>query len=229
MSTHSNFIEQRLNFAKDLLRSGNINRAISICEDLLSPAAMISHGKEIFTFIADAVEKSGNIDKAEAIRIRSKELFADSSIIELEVSSTSADFAHAYVLNLFPQLMFPPDADSEIVMYDDISYSFDTIPAFDYTVVSKPLPRSEDSIRSLSALEELAKRLEHAKIPVIDEEKTIASPSFMPSIVTETMADIYEQQGAYAQAIKAYQVLARNNPDKLEYFESKISQLRLRQ
>ncbi|MGA1434441.1 MAG: hypothetical protein ACO34C_02980, partial [Candidatus Kapaibacteriota bacterium] len=77
--------------------------------------------------------------------------------------------------------------------------------------------------------EELAKRLEHAKIPVIDEERTIASPSFMPSIVTETMADIYEQQGAYAQAIKAYQVLARNNPDKLEYFESKISQLRLRQ
>ena len=75
MSTHSNFIEQRLNFAKDLLRSGNVNRAISICEELLSPAAMISHGKEIFSFIADAVEKSGNIDKAEAIRIRSKELF----------------------------------------------------------------------------------------------------------------------------------------------------------
>jgi len=47
--------------------------------------------------------------------------------------------------------------------------------------------------------------------------------------VTETMANIYEQQGAFAQAIKAYQVLARNNPEKLEYFESKIAQLRQRQ
>jgi cytochrome c-type biogenesis protein CcmH/NrfG len=51
----------------------------------------------------------------------------------------------------------------------------------------------------------------------------------MPSIVTETMANIYVQQGAFSQAIKAYQVLARNQPERLDHFEAIIADLRLRQ
>ena len=42
------------------------------------------------------------------------------------------------------------------------------------------------------------------------------------------MATVYEKQGAYTQAIKAYQILARKNPDKLMYFEEKIEFLRKR-
>jgi tetratricopeptide (TPR) repeat protein len=227
MSTHSKFVEQRLHFAKDLLRSGNVHRAISICEELLSPAAMLSHGKEIFSFIADAVEQSGNREKASNIRMRSQELFGD---VDAQSSQTlTAESAHAYLSIILPELSFPSDMEDDVIIYDDISFKYSSIPTLENPKQLVSLQRSDESKRSLTALEELAKRLEHAKIPVIEEDKTLPSPSFMPSVVTETMADIYEQQGAYAQAIKAYQVLARNNPQKLEYFESKIAQLRLRQ
>lgn len=228
MSTHSQFVEQRLHFAKDLLRSGNVHRAISVCEELLSPAAMLTHGKDIFAFIADAVEQSGNSEKASIIRLRSQELFGAAD----EQSSSdkvSAETAHAYLSFLLSDLIFPADVEDDIIIYDPISFTYPSIPTLNIPKHIESIQRSDESKRSLTALEELAKRLEHAKIPVIEEEKTLPSPSFMPSVVTETMADIYEQQGAYAQAIKAYQVLARNNPDRLEYFESKIAQLRSRQ
>jgi len=226
MSTHSKFVEQRLHFAKDLLRSGNVHRAISICEELLSPAAMLSHGREIFSFIADAVEQSGNREKASNIRMRSQELFGE---VDAQTSQTlTAESAHAYLSIILPELSFPFDMEDEVIIYDDISFKYPSIPTLENLKQLVSLQRSDESKRTLTALEELAKRLEHAKIPVIEEDKTLPSPSFMPSVVTETMADIYEQQGAFAQAIKAYQVLARNNPEKLEYFESKIAQLRLR-
>lgn len=228
MSTHSQFVEQRLHFAKDLLRSGNVHRAISVCEELLSPAAMLTHGKDIFAFIADAVEQSGNSEKASIIRLRSQELFG---AVDDQSSSdkASAETAHAYLSFILPDLMFPADVEDDIIIYDPISFTYPSILTLNIPKHIESIQRSDESMRSLTALEELAKRLEHAKIPVIEEEKTLPSPSFMPSVVTETMADIYEQQGAYAQAIKAYQVLARNNPDRLEYFESKIAQLRSRQ
>ena len=204
-----------------------MHRAISICEELLSPAAMLSHGKEIFSFIADAVEQSGNREKASNIRMRSQELFGD---VDAQSSQTlTAESAHAYLSIILPELSFPSDMEDDVIIYDDISFKYSSIPTLENPKQLVSLQRSDESKRSLTALEELAKRLEHAKIPVIEEDKTLPSPSFMPSVVTETMADIYEQQGAYAQAIKAYQVLARNNPEKLEYFESKIAQLRLRQ
>lgn len=204
-----------------------MHRAISICEELLSPAAMLSHGKEIFSFIADAVEQSGNREKASNIRMRSQELFGD---VDAQSSQTlTAESAHAYLSIILPELSFPSDMEDDVIIYDDISFKYSSIPTLENPKQLVSLQRSDESKRSLTALEELAKRLEHAKIPVIEEDKTLPSPSFMPSVVTETMADIYEQQGAYAQAIKAYQVLARNNPQKLEYFESKIAQLRLRQ
>lgn len=204
-----------------------MHRAISICEELLSPAAMLSHGREIFSFIADAVEQSGNREKASNIRMRSQELFGE---VDAQSSQTlTAESAHAYLSIILPELSFPSDMEDEVIIYDDISFKYPSIPTLENPKQLVSLQRSDESKRSLTALEELAKRLEHAKIPVIEEDKTLPSPSFMPSVVTETMADIYEQQGAYAQAIKAYQVLARNNPEKLEYFESKIAQLRLRQ
>ncbi|MBM4173225.1 MAG: hypothetical protein FJ212_02590 [Ignavibacteria bacterium] len=204
-----------------------MHRAISICEELLSPAAMLSHGKEIFSFIADAVEQSGNREKASNIRMRSQELFGE---VDAQSSQTlTAESAHAYLSIILPELSFPSDMEDEVIIYDNISFKYPSIPTLENPKQLVSLQRSDESKRSLTALEELAKRLEHAKIPVIEEDKTLPSPSFMPSVVTETMADIYEQQGAYAQAIKAYQVLARNNPEKLEYFESKIAQLRLRQ
>lgn len=224
MSNHSNFVQQRLDFAKDLLRAGNVHRAISICEDLLSPASILSHGKDIFTFIADAMERSGDITKAQLIRARSIELFSE---VEDESILTVNDIhsAEQFLSEMLPAFSYPDDTAPDFILYDELQVSYAPIPII-HTESNIQIHRSPETQRSFSALEELAKRLENATIPAIQEERTIQSPSFMPSVVTETMAEIYVQQGAYSQAIKAYQILARNAPEKREFFESKIVQLR---
>jgi tetratricopeptide (TPR) repeat protein len=45
-------------------------------------------------------------------------------------------------------------------------------------------------------------------------------------LYTDTIASIYEMQGAYAEAIKVYEILTADKPEKKDYYEKKISQLK---
>ncbi len=225
MSSFTDYTEQRLIYARDLLKSGDIQRALSICEQLLSPASIFSHGKEIFLIISDAIEKAGDFDKATLIRKRADELFPDS----IDDSIAILRSPEIVIESILPFLHFKDDVLPEPIQYDEISVVFPSFTLKEYPKQQIEITRSEESQQTLSALEELAQRLEKARIPAIEEEKTISTPSFMPSIVTETMANIYVQQGAFSQAIKAYQVLARNQPERLDHFEAIIADLRLRQ
>ncbi|MFM8569180.1 MAG: hypothetical protein ACKOB6_06225 [Candidatus Kapaibacterium sp.] len=78
-------------------------------------------------------------------------------------------------------------------------------------------------------LEELAQRLEKVRTPVTEEPDGIttrgAAEGVEPTMVTETMAKIYEQQGFTEQAIKAYRQLARVKPEKRDEFERRIAAL----
>ncbi len=76
--------------------------------------------------------------------------------------------------------------------------------------------------KMFTPLEELAQRLERARIPVIHDDSTLTENINVPEFVTDTMAEIYEKQGAYEQALKAYQILAGNKPDKLQIYKPKI-------
>ena len=225
MSSFTDYTEQRLLYARDLLKSGDIQRALSICEQLLSPASIFSHGKEIFLIISDAIEKAGDFDKATLIRKRADELFPDS----IDNSISILRSPEIVIDSILPFLHFKDDVLPEQIEYDEINVDFPSFTLKEYPKKQIEITRSEESQQTLSALEELAQRLEKARIPEIEEEKTISTPSFMPSIVTETMANIYVQQGAFSQAIKAYQVLARNQPERLDHFEAIIADLRLRQ
>jgi tetratricopeptide (TPR) repeat protein len=225
MSSFTDYTEQRLIYARDLLKSGDIQRALSICEQLLSPASIFSHGKEIFLIISDAIEKAGDFDKATLIRKRADELFPDS----IDDSIVILRSPEIVIESILPFLHFKDDVLPELIEYDEINVDFPSFTLKEYPKQQIEIIRSEESQQTLSALEELAQRLEKARIPAIEEEKIISTPSFMPSIVTETMANIYVQQGAFSQAIKAYQVLARNQPERLDHFEAIIADLRLRQ
>ncbi|MFN8360119.1 MAG: hypothetical protein U0264_09415 [Candidatus Kapaibacterium sp.] len=86
-------------------------------------------------------------------------------------------------------------------------------------------PPAEES-HKLTPLEELAARLEKVRIPATYEEITRThSAELVPAMVTETMARIYEKQGAFPEAIKAYQILARRTPEKLEFYEERIREV----
>ncbi|MBK9249062.1 MAG: tetratricopeptide repeat protein [Ignavibacteria bacterium] len=81
----------------------------------------------------------------------------------------------------------------------------------------------------LTPLEELAARLEKVRIPATQQEMTRRRTTELdPTLVTETMARIYEKQSAFHEAIKAYQILARRTPEKLEFYEERIREVQLR-
>ncbi len=86
-----------------------------------------------------------------------------------------------------------------------------------------------------SALEDnldvLAEKISHAKIPVIQEEKS--SKQYIPNessegsmIVSETLAKIYLTQGEIQEAITVYEKLKKKEPAREDYFSQKIAELK---
>ncbi len=74
-----------------------------------------------------------------------------------------------------------------------------------------------------SPIEELARRLENARIPAVEE--TEQRTAFQPSMVSDTLANILVAQGAYAEARKAFETLARAKPEHGAYYQEKIAEM----
>lgn len=84
------------------------------------------------------------------------------------------------------------------------------------------------AVKKPLSLEELASRLEKVRMPRPGESTQppvgpVHTPGTGPALVTETIARIYEQQGALEKALEAYRALQRQKPDKHAYFERLIA------
>ena len=67
--------------------------------------------------------------------------------------------------------------------------------------------------------------VETRKLPKVKSEEHHKKPEPELHIITETIAKILVQQGAYDAAIKAYTALSKENPEKSVYFNKKIDDL----
>jgi tetratricopeptide (TPR) repeat protein len=81
------------------------------------------------------------------------------------------------------------------------------------------------------SLEELAARLEQARIPRTTDAPSTptpapnAAPQATSAIMTETLAKIYVSQGAYEIAIEAYRTLQRTKPERSDDYQRIIDDL----
>lgn len=164
-------------------------------------------------------------------------------------STTSDSKSTPSVLRLIETV--PHNDDQRIIR----STSVRLIPGLEYTSLRfegtrsrgrrmiSPLPdpppfRSFHSLRRMSrpaepvsekrpvSLEELAKRLELAKIPRNIESLPTPAPAVQPSgpvVMTETIANIYMQQGSFDKAIEAFRLLQSVKPDRVQHFEEMIA------
>jgi len=73
---------------------------------------------------------------------------------------------------------------------------------------------------------ELLKTKETIIPEVVEEKETEKESSEKNGVTTETLAEIYAQQGAYPDAIKIYKKLKEKNPEKEEYYNKKITELK---
>jgi tetratricopeptide (TPR) repeat protein len=90
----------------------------------------------------------------------------------------------------------------------------------------------QQSRESEIGLEQLIQRLEGAKIPPVREspdafnqplEHSTEGMQKPKTMVSETLASVYEMQGQFAQAIEAYQMLMETKPRDRAKFEKKIA------
>jgi|GEM_PF-4461706 len=80
----------------------------------------------------------------------------------------------------------------------------------------------------MTPLEELARKLESARIPIVEESNEPPRPVFEPSLVSDTIAEILVKQGAWAEAMKAFQMLARMKPGRHAHYQERIREMRER-
>lgn len=118
---------------------------------------------------------------------------------------------------------------------------FNSSPAMRVRESSRPSgPASQRSPQPQrrTSLEELAQRLEKARMPRPDEVKPLSpglplssppdvEPESRPkALVTETIARIYAQQGSFDKAIEAYTVLMQAKPERANVFQAAIDDIR---
>lgn len=94
----------------------------------------------------------------------------------------------------------------------------------------------EDSLKTMPPITESIKKLNEELMEAketIQKAKEITSPSsksFAESnlIVSETLAKIYINQGEFQEAIAVYEKLIAKKPDKKDYYEIKIEEIKIR-
>jgi tetratricopeptide (TPR) repeat protein len=105
----------------------------------------------------------------------------------------------------------------------------------------EPVPDSrikeiEDSLKTMPPITESIKKLNEE---IMEAKETIqkakespapSAKSFAESnmIVSETLAKIYVNQGEFQEAITVYEKLLKKNPDKKDYYEIKIEEIKIR-
>ena len=136
------------------------------------------------------------------------------------VESVDKVMIRASSVGLIPGLQFAP-----VILRSISPKSRDTLPKL--PPFKQFAPRFTPKAKHKTPLEELAARLEKARISIVHEEHvpTSSSGNEVVSTATETVAKIYESQGAYALAIKVYQQLARSKPELCDEYEAKIRML----
>ncbi len=103
-------------------------------------------------------------------------------------------------------------------------------------VTDSAIKEIEDSLKTLPPITESIKKLNEEIMEAketIQKAKEDASPpakSFTASnmIVSETLAKIYINQGEFHEAIAVYEKLIMKNPDKQDYYEIKIEEIKIR-
>ncbi len=193
------------------------------------------------------------VDKSLLKRLRRSANAANLRLLDTSSDKNSKRSLRSSNLRLVPGLEFTPLRVQSVRKQHVRTHYLPEAPSFPVirgsemnvspAIAAPPIPKEaarrkkaegEKKVKSepkRTQLEELAARLERARIPVITEEpepglgRSLSSDASEPMVISETMAGIYEQQGLYDQAIKAYRQLARIKPEKMEYFEQKIAQL----
>lgn len=242
--------------SEDLLSRG---LSIEAKELLLNGLDYYSDYPSAYSLLAKIFEKSGDFGEASLLIEKAHELFPFSQALKIYKSRLKelivpTEVAESSTQNLqeIPFLQYVQYYEADYPMQNELrATNLKLIPGIEFTALQmrkknreekshvKPLsslppysfePKPEISpIENFMAEENKRQAQKHKSVPKQDADSIKPKQDTELLIVTETIAKILEEQGAYEAAVKAYTELSKSEPDKSDYFEMKISDLKLKQ
>lgn len=204
--------------AAALLERGEVSRAVDLCEKGMEEYPGYTTG---FLIAARCYHAAGQIAEAERalryiLKHHTRHTGALKFLEEIKDSKGSGVFSQAGHTQAF-------DTYAE-KMRSELSGTANTLDFEDFLAEN---PQNHSSIEALAASLEGAKIAplppEGSSYPDSSAGSDTALPN--PSIVTVTLADIYERQGQYAEAISTYKKLIALHPLDRVRFWQKIDEL----
>ncbi|WP_137905709.1 hypothetical protein [Chryseobacterium sp. 2VB] len=128
----------------------------------------------------------------------------------------------------------PVEKVQEVTMKNTTQSSIDSnVPGFINTWQSwLKIDRTEETVKDKAEIKEKAIETfieNNPRISQLKEESTYVvkeKNDDISHLMTETLANLYFEQKLYTKAIKAFEILIKKNPEKKEYFESKIQDIK---
>lgn len=141
------------------------------------------------------------IEENKTLEIDYEQLDLIPGLVDLNYEISSVDFENTEILNI------------------EFDYNF---PQFQYGYQI-----DLDEKLKINNLSDLANKLEDARIGKIKSD--IAEPDLIDydidDVATETMGEIYFEQGAYKEAIKVFEKLKELKPEKIKLYDEKIAEI----
>lgn len=128
----------------------------------------------------------------------------------------------------------PVEKEQEVTMKNTTQSSIDSnVPGFINTWQSwLKIDRTEEIVKEKAGIKEKAIETfieNNPRISQLKEESTYVvkeKNDDISHLMTETLANLYFEQKLYTKAIKAFEILIKKSPEKKEYFESKIQDIK---
>ncbi|WP_330744448.1 hypothetical protein [Chryseobacterium sp. CP-77] len=128
----------------------------------------------------------------------------------------------------------PVEKVQEVTMKNTTQSSIDSnVPGFINTWQSwLKIDRTEEIVKDKAEIKEKAIETfieNNPRISQLKEESTYVvkeKNDDISHLMTETLANLYFEQKLYTKAIKAFEILIKKSPEKKEYFESKIQDIK---
>lgn len=178
----------------------------------------------------------GDDEIEETIIDESLEILDSKEVGNEKDEDLESDVDEVVELDMLDKDLFGEWNINELMPRFSYEFNLDTLPDLEFIERFKgvelelPIYFGDDSASNTLELDTLAKNLEGAKIGPAGSKPNVAEGDFsevnQPQIATETLAKIYEEQDAFGEAIRIYELLAEQEPERNEYFESKIEKLK---
>lgn len=155
----------------------------------------------------------------------------------LSLPSEAFDYPEAPAVSLVAEYDVESRGDDQRLSLSEEEHFDETVTRSEQESVQTHAEDEAQGPRSMDDLEQLASRLETARMPSlpvtpvdvgnIDEEaQKIEEVNLEKRPVTETLATIYMRQGKYQEAIEAYRVLRELHRERSYEFTSRIAELK---